>query len=173
MVNPGIIFITRTAIIIAFTLGVMALRLPQFFTGPIVNLSLYMAVYTVNPLSGVFVGISTPVVAIMIGIIPSILAPMVPFIMLGNSALSLTFGLLMKRNKIVAIILASTVKFLLLAISARIILPFALELLKIDIPQGKIAALIAIFTLPQLLTALAGGFLALAIMKVIRIKPLG
>lgn len=168
MVNPGIIFITRTAIIIAFTLGVMALRLPQFFTGPIVNLSLYMAVYTVNPLSGVFVGILTPLAAILIGIIPPILAPMIPFIMAGNSALSLTFGYLLKKNEIGAIVGASLIKFLLLALSAKIILPLILGLLEIDVSPGKLAALIAIFTFPQLLTALAGGFLAYTIMKAIR-----
>ncbi len=148
MENNKIKFITRTGILLAVALVVQMGGFPQPITGPLINTVLYLAALLVGSWSGVIIGVCTPIIAFMRGILPAPLGPMIPFIALGNGVLVIVFSLLKGRNKILGIIFASLVKYAILAVTVKFI---------VDVPD-KIAQ---IMSLPQLLTALSGGVIAI------------
>lgn len=139
-------FLTRTALLLALTLVIQMLRLPQPITGTGVNLFLYMAVFLVGITSGSIIGLLTPIIALSLGIMG--FAPLIPFIIVGNLSLVIVFGLLKDRNKYLAVIVAAVVKFIILVAAVNLI---------IQVPP-KAAQMMQ---LPQLFTALGGGALAL------------
>lgn len=148
--NKGVVFLTRTAVLLALTLAIQMVGMPQYATGPLVNTMLYIAATFVGIWSGVVIGVVTPTIAFWRGILPPPLGPMVPFIALGNAALVIVFGLLERRGKlaaIVGIIAASVLKFLVLSSAVR----FVVEVKP---------AVAKMMQTPQLLTALAGGAIA-------------
>ena len=152
--------LTRSALILALAIVVQSIRLPQYLTGPLVNALLFLATALVSPLSGVLVGLFTPLLAFSFGIMP--LAPAVPVIMLGNSFLAIIFGLFAKKQ-IFAMIIAAVAKYGIMALSVYYLFPL---LLNISFPDKVIAML----TTPQLFTALVGGALALVLMKALELK---
>lgn len=152
MGNNKIKFITRTGILLAVALVVQMGGLPQPITGPLINTVLYLSALLVGSWSGIIIGICTPVIAFMRGILPAPLGPMIPFIALGNGVLVVVFSLLKRKNKVLGIILASLVKYAILTITVKFI---------VDVPD-KIAQ---IMSLPQLFTALSGGAIAMLAYK--------
>ncbi len=154
MENNKIKFITRTGILLAVALVIQMGGLPQPITGPLINTVLYLSALLVGSGSGVIIGVCTPVIAFMRGILPAPLGPMIPFIALGNGVLVFVFSLLKGKNKILGIILASLTKYAILAVTVKFI---------VDVPD-KIAQLMS---LPQLFTALSGGVIAILAYKVL------
>ncbi len=140
--------ISRTAILLAVALVFQMGGFPQFITGPLVNTVLYLAAMIVGWQGGMIIGILTPVIASMRGILPPPLTPLIPFIALGNATLVILFFWLQAKNKIVGIIVASVVKFLLLVSAVKLL---------VQVPP----AIAQMMSLPQLITALAGGVIAL------------
>jgi hypothetical protein len=159
----SVLFTTRTAILMALTLVIQMMGMPQYATGPLVNTMLYIAAVFVGIWGGVAIGLVTPVIAFWRGILPAPLGPMIPFIALGNAVLVIVYGLLEKRNKYVAVIIASVVKYLVLSGGVRILG---------DLPP-KIAKMMQV---PQLITALAGGAIAVLLSEILirrgTLKPL-
>ncbi|MBS4535239.1 ECF transporter S component [Clostridium sp. D2Q-14] len=157
--------LVRTALLLSLAL-IFQIGFRQFaqpLVGPLVNMTLVLATLIVGPVSGIIIGILTPTVAFMLGIIA--LAPLIPIIIIGNSLLVVIFYLVNDKLKFkgkewISIILASLFKFTFLAVGVRTILP--LFLLKVP------SVIIATFTLPQLYTALVGGALALIIYPFIK-----
>ncbi len=145
--------LTRTAILLAVALVFQLGGFPQFVTGPVVNMVLYLAALMIGMWSGVVIGIFTPVMAYIRGIMPFL--PLVPFIAAGNALLVIVFALLKDKNYILGISAASVLKFFLLASAVRFI---------IDVPDPVAQAM----SFPQLITALAGGILAMIIYKAIK-----
>lgn len=155
--NTQVRYLTRTALLLALTLVVQLIGFPQPVTGPLVNLCLFVAVFFVGIGGGSFIGLLTPLVAFSRGILPPPLAPMLPFIALGNIALVVVFGLLKKFNKYIAMIVAAVVKFLILAAGVNFFI-------KVPGPIAK-----AMQT-PQLINAIIGGILAIIIVQLLRGK---
>jgi len=87
---------TRTAILLALTLAFQMLKLPQPMTGPAVNAMLFISTAAVGIWGGVIIGALTPWIAFINGILNPVLAPAIPFIMLGNAVLCIVFGLVKK-----------------------------------------------------------------------------
>jgi len=152
MENDKIKFITRTGILLAVALVVQMGGFPQPITGPLINTVLYLAALLVGSWGGIIIGVCTPVIAFMRGILPAPLGPMIPFIALGNGVLVIVFSLLKGKNKIFGIIIASLAKYLILFTAVSFI---------VDVPD-KIAQ---IMSLPQLFTALSGGVIAMLAYK--------
>jgi hypothetical protein len=157
-------FFTRLAILIALTVALQMTGLPQPVTGTLVNFMLFVAVQILGIPAAVILGSLTPWVALLIGQLPSPLAPMIPFIMIGNAILVLSFAAFFIRSrskslragnlkKLFFILFAAVLKFLFLAVSVVFILPVIL-----GITFGSQIAYL--MTLPQLLTALSGGVLS-------------
>src|SRR6056297_501707 len=147
--------ISRTAILLAIALVFQMGGFPQFITGPLVNTVLYLAAMIVGWQGGLIIGIFTPVIAAMRGILPPPLAPLIPFIALGNAILVILFFLLKSKNKIAGIIIASVTKFLVLVSAVNLL---------VQVPP----AIAQMMSFPQLVTALAGGFIALLIISIFK-----
>lgn len=166
-----VLWIARTAIFIALLIAVQYITssMGQFVTGSAVNFILIAASLISGAYSGLVVAIVSPVVAKLIGIGP--FWPIVPMIMVGNAVIVLVFALLLKKadtlSKIkkyimwlAAIISGALAKFLTLYLGiVKIVLPLMSNSLKP--PQIKVIS--AMFSYPQLITALIGGALAMAV----------
>lgn len=160
MHQAGIRWISRTAILLAIALVFQMGGFPQFITGPLVNTVLYLAAMIVGWQGGIMIGIFTPVIAAMRGILPPPLTPIIPFIALGNAVLVILFFWLKSKNKIAGIIIASSVKFLLLVSAVKLL---------VRVPP----AIAQMMSFPQLITALAGGFIALLIINIFKRAHIG
>jgi len=139
-------------VLLAVALAVQLLRLPQPVTGPVVNAVLLLAAIYVGASGGIIIGLLTPAVAFMVGILPPPLAPMIPVIMAANVVLVLVFHWTGRTNRYVGVGVAAVAKYLTFFISLK----YLLVLLKITLPP----ALVTAFGVPQLVTALVGGALA-------------
>ncbi len=157
-------YIARTGLLLAlaliFQIGFRYVSQP--LVGPLVNFTLIISAALVGTTSGVIVGCLTPLIAFFFGIMP--LFPLVPFIMIGNALFVFLFNIIRRNMNIlgntVGIIIAALAKFAFLIISVK----YIVTLIVPKIPPKIIAA----FSLPQLYTALIGGFLAIIIIKFIQ-----
>ncbi|ADL13746.1 ECF transporter S component [Acetohalobium arabaticum] len=147
-------WLTRTGLLLALTLVIQMLGFPPFVTGPLVNMMLFTTVHLVGWLGASLVGGVTPWIALMRGILPPPLAPMIPFIIAGNIILVSVYYFMLGRNNYLGIGLAALLKFAVLSSGVRFL---------VELPP-KIAQLMQV---PQLLTALAGGFLALILVRLL------
>lgn len=148
-------FITRSALLLALAIAVQSFKLPQPVTGPLVNAILFLATATVGTMSGVVVGLFTPLLAFIFGIMT--LFPAVPLIMAGNVAMVLVYGMLQKRP-VTGIIAASLVKYASLTLGVYYVLPLFLS-------KPLPTKVVSLLTTPQLFTALAGGVLAFFVLQ--------
>lgn len=172
--NKKVSWITRTAVLTALLIVMQAVTSSfgnTLITGSIVNLILIVSVMTSGILTGISVGFISPICAKLFGIGP--LWALIPFIIIGNIVLVLIWYLIANRkimNKklsyIIALIVAAVSKFLVLYIS---IVKIAIPLL-LDLPEKQAAVISNMFSVPQLVTALIGGLLAIIILPII--KPL-
>lgn len=133
----------------------------QPITGPIVNATLFVAVILLGTQSAILIGLIPSLIALSVGLLPAVMAPMIPFIMMGNTILILVFGFFKKGNYWLGVILASVLKFLFLFATSSIVIDL---LFKKEVAQ-KVAAMMS---WPQLLTAFAGGVIAYLILKSIK-----
>ncbi|MGE5373118.1 MAG: ECF transporter S component [Solirubrobacterales bacterium] len=155
--NPKVRFITRTALFLAIALGMQFLKLPQPITGPVINAVLILAVVYAGVSGAVLIGLLTPLIAYLVGILPPPLMPLIPVIMIANAILAIVFFFGRRINDWTGIGLAAVLKFLVFAAAIKGVFSF----MHIVLP----APLIAGFMVPQLLTALAGGVVAALIIR--------
>ncbi|AEE97758.1 ECF transporter S component [Mahella australiensis] len=153
-------WLTLTAVLLAITLAVQMIGLPQPITGPAVNAMLILSAAFAGPISGIIIGLLTPLIAFMRGILAAPLAPMIPFIMIGNGTLVLLFWLgcrLIKNlmGSVAGIVTGSVIKFLILSAAVNLI---------VSVPEPVAQAM----QLPQLFNALIGGVIALIVERAIK-----
>ena len=90
--NMAMTVLTRTAVLLALAL-VFQIGFTQFAqpaVGPLVNMTLLVAAVVVGSIPAIIIGCLTPLMAFLLGIMP--LLPLVPFIMLGNAILIVSFN---------------------------------------------------------------------------------
>ncbi len=133
----------------------------QAVTGPIINATLFVSVMLLGAQNAILVGLIPSLIALSVGLLPPILAPMIPFIMIGNTILIIAFDYLKERSFWLGVILASVLKFIFLFSTSSIVVNL---LLKKEI-ASKVTT---IMSWPQLLTALAGGLIAYIFLKNIK-----
>ncbi len=168
------LLISRLAIITSITVIIEMLRLSQAITGPVVNMALYLSVLLITPGAGMLLGLLTPLVAAVSGQLVPLLYPMLPFIMVSNLLLVAVFYLFRKVLKKwnsgaplksvsnwVALIASALVKYFWLSLSVNLLFPVILGK---QLPPK----VIVMMALPQLLTALAGGTLALFLYSIMQ-----
>lgn len=158
-------FITRTALLLAVAIAFQLLGrvlgpYNNFIVGPVVNAVLIVAAAIAGFWSGVAIAVIAPLVSAFTN--KAAIAPLVlafsPFIILGNVIIVASFHLLKKKGKIAAIAIGAVLKsaFLYAAIS------LFTSLVQM---QPKVAvSLTNLFSWPQLVTALIGGAIALAVL---------
>ena len=175
--NKKIRWITETAILLALLVTLQAVTKPagQLVTGSCVNTVLAIAVLVGGLWSGVTIALISPVLAFLLGIAPQILT--VPAIMVGNTVFVILLHFLADKNgkqigkQVCAWIVAALAKFAALyLIVVKIICGVLSESLLASgaMKPPMLQALPATFSWPQLITALIGSAVALAIAPVIR-----
>jgi len=123
----------------------------QWITGTIVNAILFLAVWRVGIVNAALVAALPSSVALARGLLPAPMAVLIPYIILSNVVLISVFYFL-RRYQLAAVITSSLAKFLFLfAITSYFV---------------KVASpLLIMMHWPQLFTALAGGLIAVGVMK--------
>lgn len=166
------LWITRTAVCAALLVVLQAVTASwgnTLITGSVVNLLLIVSVMTCGLSSGSCVAVLSPVLAKLIGIGP--FWSLIPFIVAGNLSLVLIWHFVGSRQvrhpaagKVVVLIAAAVAKFLVLYVGiVRIAVPIILRLSE---PQATVVS--NLFSLPQLITALAGGAAALCLLPLLQ-----
>ncbi len=164
--------INKTKLTHFFSLTIVAIMLPifvhnQIITGSIINAILILSTVLIGIRSAVLISLFPSVIALSSGLLPAMLAPVVPFIMIGNILLVITFDFFWNNseNKKIAyisgIIFGAIFKFLFLYLSVNIIV-------KLLVKQELIVKVAKMMSLMQLTTALVGGVLALIILKMFK-----
>lgn len=182
MNRNNIRWITETAVLLALLVVLQAVTKPlgQLVTGSVVNAILAISVLLVGPGSGVFVALISPVCAFLLGIAPNFVT-VLP-IMLGNASFVILLRLLAGKNgkpvwrQPVALIAAAGMKF---AVLYLLVVKMICGVASGALLGKKIGAVVvlappmlkllpAMFTWPQLVTALIGGAVALLTVPVLR-----
>ena len=170
-----VIFLTRTAVLIALLIalqwgtGFTQAFAGQYITGSLVNCVLAVAALFGGIWSGVIVACISPFCAFLLGIGPKLIQ-IVPCIALGNVTFVVILYLLSNKcnhswQKAGAFIAAALGKFLVLFVAVvKVVIPAMGSGLK----PPQVATFTAMFSWPQLVTALLGGALAYLILPVIK-----
>mgnify|MGYP000769776952 CR=1 FL=1 len=171
--RSAIIFISETALGIAlvvlaqlagkvFPAGALLigpLSASQLITGSLVNCVLFVFAARTGALAGICIGIFSSLLAFLLGVGPA-LVQLVPVIACGNAILAGLFGLSCRPGwrPYVPMVLCALIKcgFLWAAV------PWVIGSLG-TVPAKQAAAMAAMFSWPQAVTALTGGVLALII----------
>ena len=134
----------------------------QFITGPIVNATLFIAAVILGAGNAILIGLVPSVVALVSGLLPAPLAPMIPFIMISNAILILVFSYTRKGNFWGGVIGAALFKYAFLYLTSTIVVGL--------ISNQNIAAKAAATMLawPQIATAIVGGVIAFGVLKLAR-----
>ena len=164
------LWIAETAVMIALLVALQGLTKPagQFVTGSCVNLILGVSTLVGGLWCGLTVALLSPFFAFALGIGPALIQ-IVPAIAVGNIVLVLVlFSLCRKAKKLSPLsyggaVAASVCKFAVLyALVVLLLLPL------LGLPEKQVAMMSAMFSWPQLVTALIGSFLAVTISPAIR-----
>lgn len=171
-IRNNVLWITRTAVFIALLIVMQAVTSGlnnQLITGSIVNLILIISAMTCGMATGLSVGVISPIVAKFFAIGP--FWTLIPFIIIGNCVLIAIWHVIGNQNfkskklsYVLAMVVASLLKFISLYYG---IVKFAIPTL-LDIPEKRAAILSNMFSVPQLVTALIGGALAIIILPILK-----
>ncbi len=164
------LWMTRTAMLIALLLVLQSVTkgAGQYVTGSCVNAVLAVAALVSGIGSATAVALVSPFAAFMLGIGPQLL-PIVPAIALGNLVYVEVFWSIAKKYKLMSVrgviawLSASVCKFLTLYL---VVVKLLCNVLTLK-PQ-QITTFTAMFSWPQLVTALIGGGAALLISSMVR-----
>ena len=159
------LWITRTAVLMAMLVLLQSVTKAggQFVTGSCVNAVLAVAVLFSGLWSGVAVAVISPFLAFFLGIGPQLIA-VVPAIAAGNVIYVLILHFLCSKRNLpiwrqgIGLLCAAACKFLALYLIVAQLLCRVLTL-----SEKQIATFTAMFSWPQLVTALIGGVVALLI----------
>ncbi len=137
----------------------------QWLTGPIINAILILLLFLIGIRSALLVCLIPSIIALSSGLLPAVLAPVVPFIMLGNVILVITmdrFYELSKNNFLgywYGLMGGAFLKFAFLYLSVSIIG-------RLLIKQELTLKVAQMMSWPQFFTAVTGGFIAWGVLKV-------
>lgn len=165
-----VLYITETAVMTALLIVLQAATKPagQYVTGTCVNAVLALSVLAVGLWSGITVALLSPFFAFLLGIGPQ-LFPIVPSIAVGNLVFVLLLALLAGGKDLplwrrgAAWLAAALAKFAVLYV---LVVKLLCAVLPLKEPQ--ISMFTAMFSYPQLVTALAGGGIALLLAPLLR-----
>jgi hypothetical protein len=154
-------------LLLALALLIPALGLSQPITGPLVNALLLITVETLGLWPAIGLGMVTPLGGLLHGVLPLPLAVMIPFIMLGNATLVGAYSALRGRNRWLALAVAALAKFGVLYASVTFFAARPLQLALSGAARKVVmpGAIVHMMSWPQLVTALAGGLLAFAVLR--------
>lgn len=133
----------------------------QAVTGTIVNAALILAVVMLGRREAIVVGIFPSIISIVAGLLAPAAQSLIPFIIISNIVLILTFDIFRKKNYWKGIIAGSILKFAFLYF-------FGMVLVKIFDLNELVKIISVMFSWQQLLTALSGGVVAYVVLKIFK-----
>jgi riboflavin transporter len=163
------ITIKKEALLTLVVLIGLAVAAPIFFkqqliTGTIVNAALIIGVSMLGARDGLLIGLIPSSVALATGLLSPALAPMIPFIIVGNAILVLAFSYLKNINFWLGVIVGGVLKFAFLYGMSSIIVGLLIN--------KQLAPTVAqMMSWPQLVTATAGGIVAFGTLKLLNPQP--
>jgi hypothetical protein len=186
MKNKKILWVTQTAMLIALIVLAQLLSnvippivigpvtLSQLITGSLVNLVLIVGAYIAGMSAAGTSALISPILAAFFGIIPGKLPQMIPVVMAGNLVIVFVVWLCFRASN--GLGKSSAVALKITGVAAGAVLKAATMWLtteKIVVPVLHIAPaletkLVALVSVPQLVTAAVGGALALLIMPTMK-----
>lgn len=131
----------------------------QFVTGTIVNCALITAVCTIGVRYALLIGIIPSTIALATGLLPVVLSPAIPFIILGNAVLILSFDYLRRTSYWLGAAGGAVLKSGLLFGTTSVVISLLSN-------QNAAAGVAYMMSWPQLVTALAGGLAAFGILSI-------
>lgn len=158
--------VAKEHVLILFLLLAVATAAPvifkqQLITGTIVNATLIIGASLLGARDGLIIGLIPSSMALATGLLAPALAPMIPFIIVGNAILVLTFTYLNKFNFWVGVAAGSLLKFVFLSGTSSVVIGLLLN--------KQIAPAVAqMMSWPQLFTAVAGGIVAFGVLKLVK-----
>jgi len=114
--------------------------------------ALLMSVILLGMRGAVLLSLLPSLVSLSFGLLPMVMAPMVPFIIMGNIILVYVFNLLREKNFFLGLIPGALLKFSFLFLISNFVISFFVKQAVAD----KVALMMSY---PQLITALMGGLL--------------
>jgi len=136
----------------------------QWLTGPFVNAMLIITLFISGIRSALLMCLVPSLMALAGGLLPAVLAPAVPFIMIGNVIYVLCIDWIYDNCKNNAegywwgVIVGSIIKFSFLLVSVNIIS-------KLVIKNELVIKVAQMFSWPQLATAIIGGMIAWVVLR--------
>lgn len=139
--------------------------LSRWIVGPLINLLLLLTIWYCGGRYGYLLASLTPIMAWLVGQLNPVLAPFIPFIIVGNLLYILPFDLLRNHlpGRIMGMVTGSVLKFFFLSASVRYLLP----VLNLGIPPKVQANMATAFGTVQLVAALIGGVIALIVIHML------
>ncbi len=131
----------------------------QLITGAIVNAVIIASVFLLGTRGAILIAILPSSISLFFGLLPAVMAPMIPFIITGNIVLALVVNKF-RDNYFTGGVLASIAKAGFLFVISYIMFNYFLAG-----PGAKIAS--SMMSYMQLLTALLGMILAYPLVKII------
>ena len=163
--NKKTLWLCRTAVMIAVLVALQFVTKPlgQFVTGSCVNMVLVVATLCGGLWCGFTVALISPFAAFLVGVGPALIQ-IVPAISVGNIVLILVYAFVYKKldrawlREGAAVIAAAVLKFAALyLVVVKLLLPV------LGLAEKQVAARSAMFSWPQLVTALIGGVLGVLV----------
>lgn len=160
------LWVTRTGVLIALLVVLQwaTSAMGQYVTGSCVNAVLAVASLAGGLWSGVTVAALSPFCAKLFGIGPQLIQ-IVPAIAVGNLVFVAALHFFCRHQKILGLVLSAAAKFAALYL---LVVKFIVPMLAANLKPQQIATFSAMFSWPQLVTALIGGGVALAILPVLK-----
>ena len=154
-------------LILALALAIPAFGWPQAVTGTLVNALLLLTVELLGVGPAIALGAMTPLAGLMHGVLPLPMAVMIPFIMLGNATLVSLYAALRSHTGSWRSASRRSPRSRCCTRRSRCWRcgRSIWRCWRASRPVAMPAALVAMMSWPQLVTAVAGGLLAFAILR--------
>ena len=133
----------------------------QWLTGPMVNAVLFIAVFLVGLRNAMLLALLPSVIALSVGLLPPVLAPMIPFIMISNVIMIMTFDRFKEKDFWSGIVISSIFKFLFLWSTSSLVVSLVIK-------KELASSIASMMSWPQLFTAIVGGIIAYIFLKSIK-----
>jgi riboflavin transporter len=136
----------------------------QWITGPIVNALLILILFIVGIRSALLMCLVPSIMALAGGLLPAILAPVVPFIMISNVIFVLSIDYFYRSVKSqfngywIGVVVGGALKYLFIWFNANLMIGLILK-------KDLVSAVVRLVSWPQFATALIGGIIAFVILK--------
>lgn len=148
--NSRILLKTSQFLLILSSIVLIPLAGNQLVTGTIVNALLLGSVILFGSSGALSLCFIPSIVSLSTGLLPWVMAPMVPFIVAGNVLLVLVFDFFRKKNFFLGLVPGALLKFSFLFFVSNYLINFFIK-------QSVASKIAVMMSWPQLVTALLGG----------------